>query len=142
MQPITVSIFYQKNRDEEEKLNLMLYSTYLFIPCPQSNSKKCYAKELKENEKKKGGIRNLWCFLSLSFFKIHIDSSSLLDNNFIRTERHSVSFTICIWFILQFNYFKLKNLKLVQLRAVSHRDSRCNRCHFISAEQARFFLNL
>lgn len=36
---------------ERKNVCLVLYSTYLFIPCPQSNPKKCYAKELKGKRK-------------------------------------------------------------------------------------------
>lgn len=96
MQHITVSIFHQKKREKEEKQSLVLHSTYLFIPCPQSNPKKCYAKELKENEKKEQELEICGGFCLLFFFKIHIDAS-LSDNNFTMTEGHSVkSFTICI----------------------------------------------
>lgn len=58
MQHITVSIFHQKKTHKEEKQTLVLYSTYLFIPCPQSNPKKCYAKELKENKQTNKQNRN------------------------------------------------------------------------------------
>lgn len=85
-----------RKRERKRKNSLVLYSTYLFIPCPQSNPKKCYAKELKENEKKEQELEICGGFCLLFFFKIHIDAS-LSDNNFTMTEGHSVkSFTICI----------------------------------------------
>lgn len=68
MQHITASVFHQKKRDKEEKQSLVLYSTYLFIPCPQSNAKKCYAKELKENEKKEQELEICGGFCLLFFF--------------------------------------------------------------------------
>lgn len=45
VQHTAIPVFHQKKK--RNKVSVMPRSTYLFIPCPQSNAKKCYAKELK-----------------------------------------------------------------------------------------------
>lgn len=56
------SISPEKKRN---KVSLMPHSTYLFIPCPQSNAKKCYAKELKRKIKIKKYQNRNYKFIDL-----------------------------------------------------------------------------
>lgn len=58
----SILLFQYFARKKRNKVSMMPHSTYLFIPCPQSNAKKCYAKELKGKIKKKNiriGTTNL-----------------------------------------------------------------------------------